>query len=377
MPTPRLPETAGQPAASFLQLLQQGVDFDPLYPNPRFGPLTDHLPMALTALHALGGSTAELQAFRAAYATRLVPMRARTAAELDWADDGRAPDDGRAGLGMPAAYPALLARFEAEIADTGRAAVLGRWIPRLIDALATHALHPLIRVAAALQHGVDRELAAGLAYWCSAHLDVPAPRIGRRDVGADSAAGTLFASVRAHPQGGATTLVAAGFGNRLLELAARPGFAELSGWRPLVLDLPRMAREAARVYLGTGDFFALHMVTGSHALRLVLPWVSDREAALDRWWQALAATYVVIGAPDYGPWREVGQPAGQPVGQPAGERVGMPADDVLRRTSMQALAGDDAEHVVKLLWSVREEHAAYGFAEHAHIAVRVCAGGRS
>jgi hypothetical protein len=338
---------------AFRQLLQAGVAFDPLYPTERFGPLTDHLPMALTALHALGAGSAQLQVFRDTYARKLVPMR--TAGDADAADR----------LGVPAAYPALLARFEAELAADGRAAVLARWIPRLIDALAVHALHPLIRTAAALEHDVDRELAAALAYWCSAHMQVPAPRIARRDLPAETAAATLFAAVRGHVDGGATPLQAAGFGSRLLELAARPGFVDFSGWRPAQLELAHMAREAARVYLGTGDFFALHMVTGSHALRCVLPWVADVEGALDRWWQALAATYVVIGAPDYQGWQDLREPARVPDGE------------AMVRTSMDALAADDPEHVVKLLWSAREEHAAHGFDEHARIAARVCATGRA
>lgn len=337
--------------AGFLALLRAGVDFDPLYPTRQFGPLTDHLPMALAALHALGASEQDLQRFGAAYARKLVPVRAADARAVSLADDWQAA------LGLESAYPALRAAFMAELAADGRDAVLRRWVPRLIDALAVHALHPLIRVAAATTHPVDEELAAALAYWCTAYVAVPRPTGERREGAMDG----LFEAVRTHPDGGARKLQASGFGARLNELVGRPAFAQISAWRPHGLGLAAMAREAARVYLGTGDFFALHMVTGSHALRLLLPWVTDDEAVLDRWWQALAATYVIIGAPDYARWREVGEAEALPE-----------AGDVLK-AAMASLAHDDPEHVVKLLWSAREEHACYGFAEHARIVARVVA----
>lgn len=337
--------------AGFHALLRAGVDFDPLYPTQQLGPLADHLPMALCALHAHGASEADLQRFRAAYARKLVPVREAGTAPISFSDDWHSA------LGCQPAYPALLAAFTEEISVDGRDAVLRRWLPRLVDALAVQALHSLIRVAAATTHPVDEELAAALAYWCTSYVAVPRPSGERRE----GSVADLFAAVRTHPEGGARTLRESGFGARLNEFIGRPAFAEISGWRPPGMDLAAMALEAARVYLGTGDFFALHMVTGSHALRLLLPWVTEHEAVLDRWWQALAATYVIIGAPDYAGWREVR------------EAEMLPEAGEVLDAAIASLAHDDPEHVVKLLWSAREEFVCYGFAEHARIVARLVA----
>lgn len=57
-------------------LLRDGVAHRPRYPTRTFGPLTNHLPMALTALHALGGSATWLDDFRRAYSARRVPLNA-------------------------------------------------------------------------------------------------------------------------------------------------------------------------------------------------------------------------------------------------------------------------------------------------------------
>ena len=337
-------------------MLVEGVAFDPLYPHRTFGMLTDHLPMALLALYELGASAAQLQTFRDAYAKRLIPMRSGDAAQ---ANARVVESDWRTALGQHAALPAFSAMFERALAAEGRAAVLKRWLPRLIDAVAVDALHPLIRVAAALSHSTDVELAVGLAYWCSDHQHIPEVVPNRLDLSAEQ----LFLRVRRHPVLSAAPFKASGasgFGARLSALSQLPAFNEMSGWRPPTMDLAQLARESARIYLGTGNFFALHMVTGSHALRALLPYLDDATHVLDRWWQALAATYVIIDVPDYERWRSAPT-------APAPERARMLA------AGMAALRGDDTEHVIKLLWSAASEHAAYGHPEHAQIVARVCA----
>ncbi len=347
---------SNDPSDALRALLVEGVSFDPLYPHRSFGMLTDHLPMALTALHALGASAAQLQTFRDAYSKRLIPLRGDAAVP---ANARVTEDDWRAARGQHAALPAFMALFERALAAEGREVVLKRWLPRLIDAVAVDALHPLIRVAAALSHNTDVELAAGLAYWCSDYQHIPDVVPNRLAL----TAGQLLARVRQHPVLSATPFKAsgaAGFGARLAALAGLPAFNEISGWRPQTMDLSQFARESARVYLGTGNFFALHMVTGSHALRALLPYLHDTTRVLDRWWQALAATYVIIDVPDYERWHSA-PPA------PAPDRVRMLA------VGMASLRGDDAEHVIKLLWSAASEHATYGHPEHAQIVARVCA----
>jgi hypothetical protein len=109
--------------AGFHALLRAGVDFDPLYPTRQFGPLANHLPMALCALHAHGASEADLQRFRAAYARKLVPVRVAGTRPISFSDDWQSA------LGCEPAYPALLAAFTEEISADGRDAVLRRGCP--------------------------------------------------------------------------------------------------------------------------------------------------------------------------------------------------------------------------------------------------------
>ena len=64
-------------------------------------------------------------------------------------------------------------------------------------------------------------------------------------------------------------------------------------------SLADCARAALDVYLGTRDFFALHMVTATHASRLCLPFL-DEKACLAALTGALLAAHLVVGSPDFG-----------------------------------------------------------------------------
>lgn len=105
--------------------------------------LTNHLPMALQALHSLGASPERMQAFYAAYAKRFHGMQARAAAQpaTDW----------RSLRGQVAAYPALLASMHALVVRDGVDATLRSLLPDLLPGVAAAAFHGPIRTAHAVQ----------------------------------------------------------------------------------------------------------------------------------------------------------------------------------------------------------------------------------
>ena len=84
----------------------------------------------------------------------------------------------------------------------------------------------------------------------------------------------------------------------MLAVGALSGFGEVIQW----LDVGRcriadIARAAGALYGATGDFTALHTVTGTQAVTVLLPYVREPAVLLPWLWQALAAAYVAIGRP--------------------------------------------------------------------------------
>jgi hypothetical protein len=106
--------------------------------------------------------------------------------------------------------------------------------------------------------------------------------------------------------------------------------------------LPQLSRLAARAYAGSGNFTVLHMLTASHALRLLLPFVDDADAetALRWFWQAWATALVAACV------------------QPRPPVPLLPWPEIVRR----ALAEADV-HVIKLVDACRAEETAHGGAE--------------
>ena len=126
------------------------------------GFLSDHLPMALLAMKALGAERGSLAAYAANYEDRLDPP-VRHAQEP--------PGSLAEALGQQVAYGALLAYFDREIARHGATKTLATYLPDLVSGWVRFAFHPIIRLAYGVRFGVESEIAAGLAYLACAGPD--------------------------------------------------------------------------------------------------------------------------------------------------------------------------------------------------------------
>jgi len=293
------------------------------------GRLSNHLPMALVALHALGASDDRLIEFADRYRSRLAPLTD---------DEGVGSFDAwLAARGRPGAYGPVRAYLGPLVEHDGTEAVVHRHLPHLVDGLSGAAFHGIIRLAYALESASPARVAAGLAYLTQVHQ--PLGERGRNTGDTDDPAVAL---ARLSDTAVAQDLAADGnIGERMRQVAAHPSFDGVVDWLVVTSDTPSLlTRAATALYAATDDFVALHGLTASHAISIVSPYVEDT-AALSSWWfQALAAAYVTIGAP------RLGDPAA-----PVGRWLAHPSrwEDVAR-----AAAASDDEHVVKLVYSARE-----------------------
>ena len=112
--------------------------------------------------------------------------------------------------------------------------------------------------------------------------------------------------------------------------------------------LAGLAALAVDRYGASRNFTVLHLVTGSRAMRVLLPWMADPTAAIGHFADAFAAAYLACGI------------------DPAATRLpstGLGWDEVVAR----AIASDD-DHVIKLVHACRDEAAARGGAAWLHAA---------
>jgi hypothetical protein len=286
---------------SLHELLEDGIRFDPRY-LPEMN--SDHMPMTLCAMSALGADAAELIRYRDDYCRILRPVPAAGVIE-HWRD----------GVGDRDQYPALLRYFQTQVAAKGIGSTVSECLPEFVHSLVADAFHPLIRLAYAVDFAAPNETAAALAYMASSTFPVPV------DPHHPIALEDSLTSQAAQP----IPINGSRFGSgirQLLDSGAYPtGVAE---------SFAVCAAHALDIYRSTRNFFALHMVTATQAARICARYADER-LVLASLTGALLAAHRAVGSPQF----DRAQP--------------MPAPNQL-----------DREHIYKYIHACASEYAAYG-----------------
>ena len=310
----------------------------------------NHLPMALFALSRLGASDSRLQEYFGWWEqNRALPRRPspRPVSAGSW----------RSEIGQSDMFDALAASFRARGEAEGADALISEVYPAVADGVAAAAFHGLIRLAYGVEAGHRGEIGAGLATLCSRH----AP-LGVSLEAAPETASVEAGFVRISEALGGRRFTGQGIIGRMQAAAADLHFvASLS--RPALPPptlLAELAGIAIRLYWQTADFTVLHLVTTSHAARVLFgryPQLLTQQAA-DALWLAACAGYASVGAP-------LPQPAEAPQGLPAWPEIGA-----------GAIASND-DHVVKMTYTCRCEEAHYRDPIYRAVAARLVAAGKS
>ncbi|MDP5008814.1 MAG: questin oxidase family protein [Glaciimonas sp.] len=249
---------------------------------------TNHCPMALCALAAMGANAMRLQVFfdewKLSFKT-ITPHFDQIIDQNSWPRY----------LGNIAAFGALRVYFEEWIEKSSVNTVLEQVFRQIPFAPASAAFHGMIRLAYGLEAEHNSEIAAGLAILVSGHLPINIA-LADRALAASVEDGLAALSQCLNgvvPTGNSIT-------THLRAVVADPRFHAQLLTPPTNPDLiNEMARTAIALYWQTNDFTALHMVTGLNATRSVfthLPEVMAQQLLPDLW-IAFCAAYASIGAP--------------------------------------------------------------------------------
>jgi hypothetical protein len=316
--------------------LSQAARFDAEYGAS----LSNHLPMALVALARLGADDERLAQFEVRYAQRL---HAAPPIEPWPAGDAWKPP-----LGDPLAWPRYRALFREWNEHEGAPSLLSQVLPTLMRGVGSAAFHGPIRAAYALAANHADELADALAYWACRWFECGEALANGEEV---DPASVLTAFDFAHELPAAPLIA-----QRMALAAAHPRFAPRVARLHVDLHgtLPRLAQLAAERYAAGADFTVLHLVTSTHAMHVLLPWLAedDRMAALVHYATAFAAACAAL------PPRDALLPVA----------LALPWPEIVAR----AVASDD-EHCIKMVDSCRELEAVFGGAVWSAAASRAVA----
>lgn len=260
------------------------------YASENEGTFSNHAPMALTALAALGGDAAQLRRFFAYYREykSLIPFGASQAplTAADW----------ESALGRREREPDLRAFFRREVAEHGVEATLRAYLPRLAPGIAASAFHGLMRLAYALLRDSADDVAIALGYWAATFLALR-PATGATPVTDDPAEALTRAMAIAPLHDLALHEL---LWRNMRDAAALPEFAPVVDWLRIDdMTLGKMAATGLAIFAATQHFAALHIVTGVHWLRIVEPHAERATffLLLRHFWQGVAGLVGELGFP--------------------------------------------------------------------------------
>jgi hypothetical protein len=290
----------------------------------------NHLSMELCALAALGATSQRLDEFSNSYSQNLIafPRDGISVSKDTW----------RAQLGNADALRGFARYFAGELRSRGRDDVLREVLGVFAPSISSELFHCLIRTAYGVQFDDDDEVAHGLAYWSIKEQPLGALSESQ---GTEYDFASLLARVRATPALAGARFTGSSNPGRMQQASRLEGFATITD--SLAVDdktLDRIARATLELFAATRNFTALHAVTSTHALRILLPYFPERALATRYHAQALIAAYVRMGAPTF---------------EVRSSNAAAPWD----ATIAKAIASAD-DHDAKFVYACRDEQSARG-----------------
>lgn len=267
------------------QLLDQNAKLNPVFK----GFLSNHLPMALTALERMHAAPDRLNQYFQYYiqAKRLDIMHAKEKNDLitkkNWENY----------LGQKVYYPNYIEFFTQEIKTHGVEQTLRTYSDKLLQGITS--LHGLIRLAYAIESHHQTEIIAALAHFSAYYMELS---ITKSKTGNEQNPLVVFEKIKIALGDSRKPYTEGSIYGRLIKAASLPEFSEWVDSLAINSNtLPDCAALLISLYASTKDFVVLHAVTTTHALRVVIPYVNDQHAALSHYWRMLCALYIAVGAP--------------------------------------------------------------------------------
>jgi hypothetical protein len=239
--------------------LKQCLVFSPLYGVE--GKLFTHLPMALQALDRMGADERRLRDFMHAASKQLKVKTPWEPVEMsEW----------RRHLGQTAYYAGYEVFFAEWIRREGLEAVLLQAMPVLLPGVGSAAFHALIRLAYALESEFEAEIAAALASWAVTFEPLHTTAATRPALSTMTSLSQIMQACRQSVDLVMPELTQSFIVDRMRAASALDGFGELAAAAEAVQpSLRDIAECSLAIYRNNYNFTALHMVTATHAARVL------------------------------------------------------------------------------------------------------------
>ncbi len=307
---------------------------------------TNHLPMAICALQRMGADRNRLMEFCAEYARRL-SGRIQSNTVIDqgnWKDK----------RGQHRFFDAYTRFFRSEEKRLGTRAMVETYMNDLMEGIGSAAFHALIKLAYGIMMEDSEEIIESMAYYAISYL--PLGEININNPEYDNPVDALR-NLQEKTSWQDHTAEGSNIDEKIHKVVIDPDFNRYLEIPPKNHEsfINDIAMATRNIFINSFNFTSLHMVTGTHALRIVLPYIHSEyhPIAMNQFWKTAAAAYLSIGAPPV------------ELQKNNASTSGMNWDEIFRR----AIPSNDA-HVIKITFTCHEEEKEYNDPLYRYIAER-------
>ncbi|WP_028023898.1 questin oxidase family protein [Enterovibrio calviensis] len=249
------------------------IGFELIKRSHRFGPtfsarLSNHLPMALSAMQRLGASSDQLNAEYKRASGHLAPL-------------GNALGVSAPTLGQSTHNVDFVEYYREMLSQIGAEKTLKQVLPSLLPGISAGAFHGVIRLAYAVELGDIDETSHALAYWSSGHTPLGELSF-QQNLSAEEDLNQALSIF--HDQTYHEGIII----DHVEELITLQKYQTIAS-QPSSLSLEEVARIVLSQYSASNDFTLLHGVTGFQALVSLFPFIENHDLALHYFWQAYVA----------------------------------------------------------------------------------------
>lgn len=249
--------------------------------------LSNHLPMALSALNLIGAKEDEIKDFAHVY------LETRDIKTIHDAKQNEI-NDLKPYIGKQKYYPELKVYFKNKIQSHGYEAVLSDYLDSLMPGSSGDAFHGLIRLAYGVESQNEEEIAAGLAYLADAYYDfnIDPLSLGLREpLEQVKELNKMYYKSNLSVENGLIIKKMTLLSEKQVVKDALRNLPEGS------FNIERLLDLSATLFAYSMDFTLLHGFTSTQALLVLNPFIQNQNLAYAYHWLHLQLAYLSTQAP--------------------------------------------------------------------------------
>ena len=265
-----------------IELINKNNNFRPFFKDGQ----TNHLPMTLFAMFKLGASNIEMREFIEEYkkAHKMEKLHVVTSSinSTNWTKH----------FGKTEKYEEYQEFFKAEVESNGTKKVIEKYFNLLVSGIASEAFHCLIKLCYAIESDNTDEVVNALAYMCACYFAIPTidKQLTNKNVA------SIITDIESSKWFSKNTYEGHTISKKLITVFEDPEFLNHLEFPDFTSEkiMQQLKNSVLKIHLGKWNFISLHLVTSFHSLKIIKPFVMNKENLYKQYWTALIGCLVTM-----------------------------------------------------------------------------------